>query len=186
MRHAFTLVEVLVTVTLLAIMATMVVPVVSGGNDSFRVSSTARMVMSDLMYVQNCAVTQQKNTWVIFSADKQCFSVVAMDTPPVTADLPTAEQAAKPSTYTKGQILKQPTTQSGYYVTFGSGAASPLDRTKADTTHTIFGYNPLGSPLAADGTELMDPVKITISNLRDGSHTTILTITPLTGEITVQ
>lgn len=188
MRHAFTLIELLVTVTLLAIMATMVVPVVAGGNDSVRVPSVARMVMADLMYIQNSAITQQKKTWVMFADDKQSYTVVST-TGAAPTNAPTASQAANPSTYTQGQILKQPTTQSGYFVTFGSGAPSPQDRAKIltltiDGGGTVFGYDALGTPIDKDGNELMAPVVITVSS-HDETVKTTLNITPLTGEIEV-
>lgn len=188
MRKAFTLVEVLVVVTLLAIMATVVMPMISGG-DSVRVPTIARMVMSDLLFVQNTAITHQRKTWVMFSADKQTYTVVASDTPPTSS--PTREQALGVATYTQGTIIKQPTTSSGFYVTFGPGSSSPMDRaTMAMTSDganlSVFGYDALGTPIDSLGKELLAPVTILISNTGDGMVRKTLEITPLTGEITAK
>ncbi len=73
-RCAFTLVEIIVTLVILAIVAAMTVPYVTGAA-SIQASSAARLIMSDLEYAQSQAITTQSPVSVTFSVSGNSYTV---------------------------------------------------------------------------------------------------------------
>ncbi len=73
-RCAFTLVEIIVVLVILAIAATVVVPYATG-TSSIQASSAARLIMSDLEYAQNQAITTQTPVSVTFSVSGNSYTV---------------------------------------------------------------------------------------------------------------
>jgi len=69
-----TLVEVIVVMVLLLIAAAMVVPNVSSTEET-RVSSAARMLMADMEYAQNVAITYQSPVTVTFDVAAESYSL---------------------------------------------------------------------------------------------------------------
>ncbi len=197
--HAFTLVEILIVVTILAIAATVAIPSISNGYDSIRVPSAARMVMSDLLYAQNCAITQQQRMFFYLLEDSgnraYTIAYVEGETQPVSGLTYANVKAEKDCDMTVNgkavKLLKQPAVQSRYFVCFGpKGGEGPLARTKLSSLKagssniTVFGFDSLGQPLKADGTPCLDPIELTFTSL-DGGITQKLIVTPITGEISV-
>ncbi|MEZ6190287.1 MAG: prepilin-type N-terminal cleavage/methylation domain-containing protein [Phycisphaerales bacterium] len=74
-RAGYTLVEVLVIVTIMGIAAAVVVPqMLSAG--TLGVQAAARIIIADILYAQNDAIAQQRNRRVIFDPDTESYSLV--------------------------------------------------------------------------------------------------------------
>ena len=72
--RAFTLVELLVVVMILAIVAAVAVPYAVGTGD-FQAMSAARRIAGDLEYAQNAAITTQTPVTVTFDVSGESYSV---------------------------------------------------------------------------------------------------------------
>lgn len=72
---AFTLIEVIVVVLILAIVAAIVVPQMTSASDS-QVTGAARVLASDLETTRSLAVTTQQPHSLVFNADRTSYKVV--------------------------------------------------------------------------------------------------------------
>src|SRR5690242_16864757 len=83
----FTLVEILVVVVILGIAAAVIVPNM-GTRSDLKAAAAARMIMADLIYAQNRAISTQTKHYVTFdtSASPQTYRIVTSMTPLV--DIP--------------------------------------------------------------------------------------------------
>ena len=123
-RNGFTLVEILVTVMVLAIAAAMVAPYMSGSGD-FQAASAARILASDLQYAQNTAITSQDPVTVTFDPNSESYHL----------------------SNASGQLI-HPITKSAYVVSFSSREGfDRLDVASAsfDGAMTVT-FDVLGSP----------------------------------------
>jgi prepilin-type N-terminal cleavage/methylation domain-containing protein len=104
-RPGFTLVEVLAVVVILGIASAIVIPQL-GSRDDLVVASASRVLMSDLIYAQNRAITTQQPTYIRFydSSAGNRYEVLSACDPDVTIDHP---------------VNKEP-----YVAEFGSGGNS--------------------------------------------------------------
>jgi prepilin-type N-terminal cleavage/methylation domain-containing protein len=75
-QAAFSLVEILVVILILAIAAAIVVPNIGSAGDSEAISA-ARVMKSDLEVARSMALTTQHPHAVVFSADRQSYKIVA-------------------------------------------------------------------------------------------------------------
>ena len=73
-RTGFTLIEIIVVLVILAVAAAMIVPY-AVGTTSFQASAAARLIMSDLEYAQNQAITTQTPVSVTFSVNGNFYIV---------------------------------------------------------------------------------------------------------------
>jgi len=73
-NHAFTLVEILVVIIILAISAAIIIPYAVGTSSS-QARAAARMVMSDLEYAQNEAIVTQSPITVTFDISGNSYTV---------------------------------------------------------------------------------------------------------------
>lgn len=71
---AFTLLELLVVVVIMAIVGTMAVPFISGMG-TMEAMSAARIISTDLEYAQNVAITSQVPVTVQFALDTDCYDI---------------------------------------------------------------------------------------------------------------
>src|SRR5690349_18226209 len=71
----FTLVEILMVITILGVAAAIVLPQV-GSRDDLRTASMARAVMADLAYVQSRSVSMQRRHYVRFDVDANTYEVL--------------------------------------------------------------------------------------------------------------
>ncbi len=77
-RRAFTLVEVLVVVTIIAIAGAVVVPSMSN-TGSLSVQAGARIIIADLLYAQNEAIARQRSRKVIFNTTTNSYRLATGD-----------------------------------------------------------------------------------------------------------
>ena len=73
-RCAFTLIEVIVVLVILAVAASIVIPYATS-TSSFQASGAARLIMSDLEYAQNQAITTQSPVSVTFDVSGNSYTV---------------------------------------------------------------------------------------------------------------
>src|SRR5829696_352345 len=72
--RAFTLVEILVVVIILGIAGAIIVPSI-GSRDDMKAAAAARVIMADLIYAQNLAITSQGNRYINFDTVNQQYSL---------------------------------------------------------------------------------------------------------------
>ena len=73
-RIAFSLAELIVVIVILSILAAVAIPM-AVGTSSTKVKASARLVMSDLEYAQNLAITTQTDITVTFNASGNSYTV---------------------------------------------------------------------------------------------------------------
>ena len=72
--RAFTLVEVLVVVSVIAIASAIVVPII-GDRGQWGIQAASRIVITDILYAQNEAIAHQKNRRIVFDRDNNRYSL---------------------------------------------------------------------------------------------------------------
>jgi general secretion pathway protein H len=162
----FTLVEILVVIVIMGIASAMIIPQL-GSRDDLVVSAAARMMMADLIYAQNRAISQQKPHYVSFGGQQYTVSDTTAMTP-----------------------ITHPVSQNPFTVAFGT-AGSNLENAKLDSWGfggpAIIGFDEMGSPFSYDGvgtSSLGAAGTIAISN-SSGSIKLTISVESFTGETTV-
>ncbi len=74
-RTAFTLVEILCVIVLLAIVAAIVLPGAASADESGVAASAARTLMADLLYAQSRAISTHACHYVVFDSTNDSYSV---------------------------------------------------------------------------------------------------------------
>ena len=88
-ERAFTLIEILTVVMILAITSAIIIPNL-GTRDDLKASAGARVIMADLIWAQNRAISTQQKQYVIFSGQsytlwyKNSSGTLVQNTNPVT------------------------------------------------------------------------------------------------------
>lgn len=77
-RHAYTLIEVLITVTIMGLAAAIIVPNMMQGG-TLGVQAGARMIISDMLFAQNEAMAQQSTRRVVFDTTVNSYRVEKYD-----------------------------------------------------------------------------------------------------------
>jgi len=163
---AFTLVEVLLVITLLVIAALAVIPLVSSAGN-VAVQAAADLLVADLAYAKSMAVSRGENYSVVFDTDAETYSIVrdANDT-----------------------VIKHPIKKGfPYTVDFANDSRFALvDIESVDfDSESELEFDHLGAPQKTDEadatTDLVDPGVITLTR---GSMTWTVSIEPETGAIT--
>src|SRR5262245_53440741 len=169
-RSGFTLVEILMVVVILGIASAIIIPEL-GSRDDLRASAAARVVMADLIYAQNCAISKQKKHYVRFLSNEYSVCDSTALTP---IDHP----------------LKPAINNGKYTITFGTGGSNGLDRCSLGTVTigatTTLGFTDLGEPFAYDGateTPLTIPATIIVQS---GANSLTVQVEPYSGECSVQ
>jgi prepilin-type N-terminal cleavage/methylation domain-containing protein len=170
-HSGFTLVEILAVVVILGIASAMVIPQIAS-RDDLKVAAAARVLMADLMYAQNRAISLQQYHYVSFSG--QSYTI---QTKP-GATLSTIAHPITKSTYTStfgtSDGLKDVTLNA---VDFGSGK-------------TILAFDEMGIPYAcsANGATPTALAGTATLVLRNSTNTLTMTIAIErdTGELRIQ
>jgi general secretion pathway protein H len=161
-RGGFTLVELLIVIAIISIAALTAIPMMSSAA-SMQIRSAANMITADLEYAKSMAISRA-----------QIFSVV-FD--------PSAESYRIEDQY--GNVLPHPVKKGfNYVIDFqNDGRLKKVDIISVDfdsTSEVKFDY--LGSPYNGNDT----PLNNGVINLQAGSTTTIITIEPVTGYVSIQ
>lgn len=170
MRRGFTLIEVLVTVTILGIAAAVVVPQM-GSKADLDLSAATRQVLMELDMARSEAITRNTTIYVAFT--------------PATGSTGGSFTVYKtlPST-----VLTNPQTMSNWVTTFGGATYSKVKLTAAnfDST-TILAFNETGSPYSVNGgTYAATALTSGVVTLTTGTQTSTVKVEALTGSLSVQ
>lgn len=159
-RHrGFTLIEVLIVTLIIAIAATLTVPMI-GSTSTAKLRAAATILEADLAYAQVESMAHADDTRVlVFNSDKKTYHVAA------------ASDTATPIT--------NPIGNTPYTTTFGSSRAANLQGVTIDS-HSLDGDNILGFGIYG---QLDQTTDATITLLAEGKRIE-LTIDANTGEVT--
>ncbi len=176
-RRGFTFIEMMITVAVLAIASAMVIPAISN-NDDARCVAAARVVLGDLQFARNRAISLHKSHYVRFTAQQyQISDDVGLQ--PMDHPLRPAENSGK------------------YIMNFGDGGTPSLAGcalgdvmingvVSTSNTSNILGFNDLGEAFQFDGTSesaLTSPATIIVQS---GEASLTIQIEPATGDASVQ
>jgi prepilin-type N-terminal cleavage/methylation domain-containing protein len=162
--RAFTLVEILVVIIILGIASAVIIPQI-GSRDDLKASAAARVVMADLVYAQNRAISQQRPQYVSFSAQQYLLSES-----------------------TGLAAITHPVTKNPYTITFNADNATVDDASLSSWSiggANVLGFDELGAPFKFDGvstTTLGAAAQIVV---QAGDKQLTIQVEPFTGETTV-
>jgi prepilin-type N-terminal cleavage/methylation domain-containing protein len=166
-RGGFTLVEILCVVVILGIASAIILPQIGSRSDLIA-SSGARVLMADLIYAQNRAISLQKPHFVRFS--NQTYTV--SDTTTMTA-------------------ITHPVTKNPYTLTFNI-KNTPLESVQLNGvgfggTSTVLRFDEMGSPYSYDiGTGTSTPLGAAGTiEIQSGNCKLTISVEPYTGETSV-
>jgi|tagenome__1003787_1003787.scaffolds.fasta_scaffold19246908_1 prepilin-type N-terminal cleavage/methylation domain-containing protein len=167
----FTLIEILVVVVILGIAAAIVVPAI-GSRSDLKATSAARMLMADLIYAQNRAISQQKPHFVRFNAGAETYEIFDQMTPSLN-------------------YIKHPVEASNFIVTLGPSGAKPIRDVFIDTASfdgkTVLMFDELGTPFAYDtGTNSGTAMTAGSIRLICGTVAVTIIVEPFSGELRLQ
>ena len=167
-RRAFTLVEILMVVLILAITSAIIVPQITS-RDDLKASAASRVLMADLIWAQNRAITTQQKQYVVFNG--QTYALWYKD-----------------STGTLQQSTN-PVTQQLYTNSFGV-KNTPLGDVSLGTGNFMnlpsLCFDELGVPYGYDGTNEVQMTNAGSIQLTCGVNTLTVTIEGYTGDTSVQ
>jgi type II secretion system protein H len=174
-RHpGFTLVEILVVVVILGIAGAIVVPQL-GTRDDRTSEAAARVMMADLIYAQNLAITQQSNLYVMFQL-----------TP-----TPSQYSLVRSSDMT---VVSHPVNKTPYTVVFGTGGSSGMQgitlvsadfKGQSATTYQTIGFDEIGMPVVLYNGATSQALTSGSIVIQAGQFKLRIDIEPFTGQITV-
>jgi prepilin-type N-terminal cleavage/methylation domain-containing protein len=177
-RRGFTLVEILAVVVIIGIASAIIVPQM-GTRDDMRVAAAARVVIADLIYAQNLAISNGAVVYVKFDTANQRYTLLS-----------TANSGGDVA-------LSHPIRQTSYIQQFGStsrdwptttiNSADFDGLTAAFADQYTVAFDEIGAPYvfkySTNTTEDLNTGSIV---MRCGAFTKTISITAATGEITVQ
>jgi prepilin-type N-terminal cleavage/methylation domain-containing protein len=180
--RGFTLVEIMMVVVILGIAGAVIIPQL-GSRSDLVVSAAARQVMSDLMYAQNRAITNQAPVYVVFT--------------PATGTGVGGNytlMSALPST-----PITHPISQQAWTARFGlaysgasGGAVGAMQSVRLDTVNfdgqTAIKFDETGTPqsVPADGSGSATPLSSGSVKLTVGTQALTIKVEPVTGTLSVQ
>jgi prepilin-type N-terminal cleavage/methylation domain-containing protein len=167
-RRAFTLVEILMVVTILAIASAIIVPQLSS-RDDLKAAAGARVVMADMIWAQNRAISTQQKQYMVFNGQSYTLWY-------------------KNSSGTLTQSTN-PVTQQTYTQTFGV-SGTPLENVTLGTgsfnSQASLCFDEMGTPYGYDGTNETAMTAAGTLQVTCGSDSLTITVEGYTGETSVQ
>ena len=169
-RPGFTLIEILCVVVILGIASALIIPQL-GSRDDLRAAAGARVLISDLIYAQNMAISSQRPHYIQFAG--QQYTLLSRNS------------ALDPLT-----VVTHPVTKNPYVMAFNV-ANGPLEGVQIGAVtlnlagDTVLGFDDLGAPFTYDGitaTPLAAPATVVIQS---GTNSLTVSIEPFTGETSV-
>ena len=166
----FTLIEILVVVIILGIAAAVIVPHI-GSRSDLKATSAARLIMADLIYVQNRSISQQKMHYVAFDTATGSYRVQAMEGSPAVMT-----------------VITHPVDQAPFVVAIGPAGAAPLRDVKIDAAtfdgQQWLAFDEMGTPYAYNnGTQVLTALTSGTVSLKCKDMLLNIIIEPFTGEL---
>ncbi len=171
--RAFTLIEILCVVIILGIAGAIIVPELSTRSD-LKASASARILMADLIYAQNRAITVQGTQVIAFDTTNQQYTLYATPGP---------------------IVLTHPVNHTPFVVKYGTGGSAGLTdlsmasisiKGASNASYTALAFDDLGSPLAYNlSNGASEPLKSATVTLRCGTYELAVNIEADTGQMTV-
>jgi prepilin-type N-terminal cleavage/methylation domain-containing protein len=161
-ENAFTIVELIVVMVILAVAAMLAVPMISSAAD-VQVRSAANMIAADLDYAKSMAISRQQNHSVVFDTANESYEV---------------RDAG-------GNVIEHPVKAGTNFVVDlqADGRLSRVDIVSADfDSQTTVTFDYLGSPYNSTA----NPLNSGVITLQAGSFSMTVTVEPMTGYVTVQ
>ena len=170
--HGFTLVEILVVVIILGIAGAIIVPNL-GTRDDLKSAAAARVIMADLIYTQNLAITNQGNRYMAFDVVNQKYSV----------------------TDSSGGVISHPVDHVPYIQLFSAtGPGRNIPMVKLVSTNFVgvsgqvqktIGFDELGTPLTYSAAGVAETMSTGSIIVQAGLFKLKVDIEPYTGQISV-
>ena len=169
-RPGFTLIEILVVVVILGIAAAVIVPQI-GSRADLKATSAARLIMADLIYVQNRSISQQKYHYVQFDPATASYKVQSMEGTPAVMT-----------------VVTHPVEQSPFVVALGASGPGPLRDVNIDGVtfdgQKWLAFDEMGTPYAYNsGTTVLTPLNSGTISLKCKDMLLNIIIEPFTGEL---
>jgi len=171
--RAFTLIEILCVVVILGICSAVIIPQI-GSRDDLRVSAAARVVVADVMYAQNRAISTQQKHFLNFSGQQYTLRSRISDTSSMSTVI-------------------HPITKSDYITGFGTSPSTSglegctLNNWSFGSGINVLGFDELGAPFAYNSSTGAITALTTAATIqvRCGSQIVTISIEPFTGESSV-
>ena len=165
--RGFTLIEILCVVVILGIASALILPQLSTRAD-LKAASAARVVMADLMFAQNRAISRQTPQYVVFDVASKKYSL--QDGTPLAT-------------------LTHPVNLTPYEVTFGMGGTNGLEditltSANFDSLATL-AFDEMGAPYSYDPVNGLVALSSGSIQLTCEGYVLTISIEPSTGELTV-
>jgi prepilin-type N-terminal cleavage/methylation domain-containing protein len=168
---AFTLVEILVVVIILGIAGAIIVPNL-GTRDDLKAAAAARVIMADLIYTQNLAITNQGNRYMAFDVPGKKYSV----------------------TDSAGGIISHPVEHVPYIQYFSANSGRNIPTVTLLSTNFVgvsgqvqktIGFDELGTPLTYSSLGVAETLTTGSITVQAGAFKLKVDIEPYTGQISV-
>ena len=156
--NGFTFIEVVVVITIMAILAAVAIVVFNNSSNDFQVNAAVRKIISDVQYAQDLSMTTGNHVKVKFEIGNNRYSLLWVDDSPV------------PNIMGSGNFV----------VSLGSGAFKNVEITDTELTGGILKFDTVGEPFS-DAALIFSPTLIVELN-----HQKQIYITPYTGKLYVQ
>ncbi|HNX81748.1 MAG TPA: prepilin-type N-terminal cleavage/methylation domain-containing protein [Candidatus Omnitrophota bacterium] len=162
-NRGFTILEMIMVILVIGILAIVIGTDLTASLRTAKLYATRYRLACDIMYAQNCAVTQQVRHGVIFNPAQNSYAVYRLD---------------------NATIVSNPMTQTAFVVNL----SNDTNTQDVDILSTSFGapttnqieFDSYGIPYSNATQALMSPGNVT---LRLGAVTTVVTVTNTTGKV---